>query len=504
MLIFPSSALSFTLNCKFVHDGWDSAVPTVYKCEVMPATLNVTTRENSVITKIDGRPSSYDKVDAMRIYEQICFFFPQQVAKFFKNLQAIAVQNSKLKDLTKNDLRSFKSLKSLSLYGNDLTMLEFGVFDGNLKLEFLSIYSNKISSVGIEILAPLKSLKKAFFHSNLCVNFDALTEDEMKVLRQKLTKDCQPTLELKKLKENREKLEKFEEDFEKLSHKFWNVKNELKSFEEINENLTKSAENSTCKRNDIIEFELSKCDAKLQDLLTTVTKFEIECETFNFGTCKADDVITFYEGMEVKTVKLNGTFLDPSSVTTLEISGRNFHFLPVNFKIFINLENLTIINTKISSVERFSANLTTLKLSNNRIEKIQEIYIESLEILDLSNNKIEKLSGIFTNLPNIREVDLNFNEISILKWKIFSENPKLESISIRGNKLTQIGSNLEAIGSIKNFIEDDWDEIWKFEEMEGNFEDFEWTTMRASEVYKGELSFKSSFVKGIKKAFEGF
>ena len=125
--------------------------------------MKISAREYSKITKINGQTAPNELVTAFRVFNQSCNFFPQQISKFFPNIEAIAIQNSKLKDLTRNDLKSFPKLKSLSLFGNELRTLEFGIFDGNLKLEMLSIYDNKIEAIGSEILEPLKGLKKAFF-----------------------------------------------------------------------------------------------------------------------------------------------------------------------------------------------------------------------------------------------------------------------------------------------------------------------------------------------------
>lgn len=188
------------MECDFIESGWDSAVPKVYKCEVKPSSLFITTRKNSTIKKINEKSILNEKINAIRIFEQICNFFPKGVEKFFKNIEAVAIQNSHLKDLTKSDLKDLKKLKSLSLFGNELEALEFGIFDENLKLEFLSVYENKILTVGSEILSPLKNLKKAFFHTNKCVNFDAASESEMKILMEKLDKDCEPSFELVKIK----------------------------------------------------------------------------------------------------------------------------------------------------------------------------------------------------------------------------------------------------------------------------------------------------------------
>lgn len=207
--------------------------------------------------------------------------------------------------MTGSDLKELRNLKSLSLYGNELKSLEFGLFDGNLKLEFLSLYNNQINSVGGEILVNLVNLKKAFFHSNLCVNFDAVNEVEMSELKRILT-SCHPTEDLKKLRDREEKLKNLEMDFDRFSQKFSTLRSELQNCEKSNEDLKVNlmTSNSTCVTNEILALDMAKCDAKLRDLTATVMKFEIECVEFNEEVCLADDVITFYENMEVRNLNL--------------------------------------------------------------------------------------------------------------------------------------------------------------------------------------------------------
>lgn len=410
-----------------------------------------------------------DKISAVRIFDQICHFFPRQLLKFFKNLEAVAIQDSKLKDLTRDDLKELKNLKSLSLYGNELKTLEIGIFDANLKLEFLSLYNNKLTSMGSEILTPLKNLKKAFFHLNPCVNLDALSDDEMEVLKLKLTHNCPPSEDLQKLHARDEKLRTLEADFGKFSQKFSALKSQFKNCENSTESLSMilHAKNSTCVANEILALDMEKCDAKLRDLTATVMKFEIECGTFEGSVCVADDVITFYEEMEVKGVKFNGRLLEPDMVTTLELRGRNFHFMPTNFgDFFKNLENLTISNTRISKIDNTLENLNnlrSLKLVENKISQIPQnslASLESLEVFDLTGNQIHEMSEGFGDLKYLREIYLDRNEISTLRWKVFAENSKIEIISMKGNRLMQIGSNFEVIASRNETFDD---EIWNFD-----------------------------------------
>lgn len=150
-----------------------------------------------------------------------------------------------------------------------------------MKLEFLSLYNNKIETVGSELLVPLKSLKKAFFHNNFCINSDAV-EGEVENFKKRLDVECPPTENLKKLKKLDEKLQKLDEDFEMLSTKFFALKNQLSSCETTNLNLTGSMHdrNSTCVANELLEMDMKRCDGKLRDLTATVMSFEIECGEF--------------------------------------------------------------------------------------------------------------------------------------------------------------------------------------------------------------------------------
>lgn len=164
--------------------------------------------------------------------------------------------------------------------------------------------------------------------------------------------------------------------------------------------------------------------------------------------------------MRAKSVKFEGKPVAPSEITTLEVRGRNFHFMPINFgEFFENLENLTVTRTKISKFDNTLEDLEKLKvlqMAENRISKISASSLnslENLEVLDLSSNEIVEFSESLENLKNLREIYLDGNQISTLRWKFLAGNSKIEVISMKGNKLSEIGANLGEIDEISGDFE---------------------------------------------------
>lgn len=311
----------------------------MYKCE--SSNINITTQD--AITKIEGQHESSqsnaalsnDNVNALRIFEQICHFFPSGIEKFLKNLEGIAVQNSQLRDIRKNDLKPFRELKSLSLYGNNLISLEFGLFVYNKKLELVSIYNNKLLYIASDFFEINSNLKKAIFTGNLCVDFGAFDENEIIILKQKINENCKPTFDMIHLNNLEVKSTKLEDDYNKISSNYFQQSNELKMFTNQNENLknslTKITENATCTVNKILEMEKQKCELKLHNLMMAIKNIDLVCDFYDGETCVADDLIIFHEDMEVKVVKDSSeTIVDPLNVVNLEIHGRNSFFMPIN------------------------------------------------------------------------------------------------------------------------------------------------------------------------------
>lgn len=98
---------------------------------------------------------------------------------------------------------------------------------------------------------------------------------------------------------------------------------------------------------------------------------------------------------------------------------RNNKLINFNFKLFSNLENLSIYNNKIESIyfEMFPLSLQTLNLGRNNIKYINfDINFLNLKKMNLSNNFLMYID--WSHLPkNLQELLLKNNRIERFGWK---------------------------------------------------------------------------------------
>ena len=98
-----------------------------------------------------------------------------------------------------------------------------------------------------------------------------------------------------------------------------------------------------------------------------------------------------------------------------------------DFLSFINLEKLVITGSELTKLngcdiqsnryksgEKVLKSVTTLNLSKNKIRTIHMADFQNfprLKEIDLSKNSIRDLEDVFTNLQNLEELDLSFNQL---------------------------------------------------------------------------------------------
>jgi len=135
--------------------------------------LNITSNDELKVDKATGKHiSGYANGDvyALDVRNKIVNYFLQGIEKIFTGLQVILLNECQLKHLNKTDMKPFTSLKVLDLEGNDLGILEEGIFDFNTALQWISISRNRILHVDSNVFDKLASLKFLSFVSNKCLN----------------------------------------------------------------------------------------------------------------------------------------------------------------------------------------------------------------------------------------------------------------------------------------------------------------------------------------------
>ena len=164
--------------------------------------------------------------------------------------------------------------------------------------------------------------------------------------------------------------------------------------------------------------------------------------TFEDNVVRFDKNIKFYFFRHVPVMYLNGMvsldhyfyFKNTTFAFSVNNSASEFHVCGYNMPIF----ELELI---------FQPDyITYLDLSNNRIERIGKNTLRNLKhllTLDLSKNQLgiaskDTLGVLFRNNTKLMNVNLAYNELTILPLKVFEFNTKLKQLNLKGNKLTQI------------------------------------------------------------------
>lgn len=94
------------------------------------------------------------------------------ISSNFSHLKALSIKSSKLREISRNDLKPLVNLEVLSLNGNDLKYLPADLFIDFKHLKSLSFANNKIQLVGLEIFDHLNGLNFVDLRGN--ENFDVL------------------------------------------------------------------------------------------------------------------------------------------------------------------------------------------------------------------------------------------------------------------------------------------------------------------------------------------
>jgi len=148
------------------------------------------------------------------IVDQLVNYLPLNLGELLPNLKKLAVINSSLIAIKKNELKGFdqleelnlsanvieelpseafasiKNLKHLNMSHNALTNINDDLFAPENRVETIDFDHNKISKVSRKFFRNLKALKAANFKENECINGTSPAEMQMRDLRMKVAETC--------------------------------------------------------------------------------------------------------------------------------------------------------------------------------------------------------------------------------------------------------------------------------------------------------------------------
>lgn len=184
-----SSAI--VLNCTYDLFPFH-LVGAIYRCA---GNISFDGDNSDKITKLDGTHQSGKRnadVQGLIIRSQDMEFFPVNIDEFFPNIIVLNFPLNSISHVSNAHLIPFPNLEFLALYSNKITSLDSNLFAGLNSLKFINFGQNNIKHVGHDFILP--NFAEIYFYSNTCIDKDATTAEQITFLRFSLMINCPPTI----------------------------------------------------------------------------------------------------------------------------------------------------------------------------------------------------------------------------------------------------------------------------------------------------------------------
>ncbi|KAG5667598.1 hypothetical protein PVAND_015574 [Polypedilum vanderplanki] len=193
--ITSSQSFGITLDCTYRMSRipWP-IVGAIYECYI-ESDLFIT-HSKMPIKEATGDHLSWkneEKVIGFYVRSAEVIYFPNNLEKIFPNLRLIAIAMSHLREIKQRHLMPFDQLQYLSLFDNDVEVIEKHLFAHNLLLEAIDLRENRILKIHVNVFDYLINLHLLYlsdaFNSS-CVSFDANVREEVVRLINELKEEC--------------------------------------------------------------------------------------------------------------------------------------------------------------------------------------------------------------------------------------------------------------------------------------------------------------------------
>ena len=112
------------------------------------------------------------------------------------DLQFLSLRSNKLSSLPLDVFATLTKLRSIRLSGNQIEELPNGIFENNLEMERIELDSNKIKYLGTDIFTVLKKLNFVYLRSNNCVDKQYDGSEAINQLKNDIKMICKNTNEV--------------------------------------------------------------------------------------------------------------------------------------------------------------------------------------------------------------------------------------------------------------------------------------------------------------------
>ncbi|XP_070504474.1 leucine-rich repeat-containing protein 70-like [Chironomus tepperi] len=204
--------LTSNINCEYKYVYFKS-LDYVYSCMVIRYNPYIISKDLTLIESVTGDHNNQKSNQDVMVFESInkkIEYFPRGLEKFFPNLKGIFIKNGRLKEIQQSDFRGYSELLYIELNGNDIEVLEDGVFDFIPQIKIIWLSENKIIHVGENVFNNLNNLVILYF-KNTCtsINIQDFQSESIRTLKN-LKEKC------------------FDQNFTKLSKKLQNLESNTK------------------------------------------------------------------------------------------------------------------------------------------------------------------------------------------------------------------------------------------------------------------------------------
>lgn len=203
-------------------------------------------------------------------------FFPQNIKRFFENVQKVLLYTSNISALSKYDLQWLGSqLTHFWFHGNRVEAIESDLFEFTPNVEVIEFSNSQVKYVGGGAFSNLKRLRQLSFTDNLCHSDNATSRSEVIDLALAIESNCThqqaqqleiklnpTTLEL--LTTERELTEELKREITELKAGHKINKAEMDRMQVENANLKKEIEN--CSKIDSLMQKFEEFQSKIQQL----------------------------------------------------------------------------------------------------------------------------------------------------------------------------------------------------------------------------------------------
>jgi Leucine-rich repeat (LRR) protein len=318
----------------------------------------------------------------------------------YSSLLSLHLSNNQIAVLQPSQFQNLTKLSKLDLSNNRIKTLTEGCFDGLTELQELSLRNNSIYHIDVGVFGDISHrLHKLDMSKNL------LVELPMAVAR------------LAKIKT----MDFSENQINKL-YKF--VLNKMVHLSKL----------------DLSSNRLSSIDSYIFSSCGHLSELNLSNNRIDGLAQDAFEACPHFRSLDLSRNKISifsGSLNSVKSLRSLNISNNNIQTFEWS-EFPDDLQIMDASNNKISAISpATNSKLKVFKLNNNRLKQLQNGQLsDQIEDIDISNNKLEAIEvEIFSNLINLKQVNLKNNKLQYLSKKTFRDS---EASMVNGLLTTKV------------------------------------------------------------------